>query len=54
MEYYSSKSEVRRAKNGLLSAVAAVSLKQENNPDFVEYDAKQVLSELSDGESKIY
>lgn len=56
MEYYSSKSEVRRVKNGLISAVTAVTLKQENNPDFSEYDgsATEILSELADTESKIY
>jgi len=56
LDSYSRRSHVRRIKNGLISAISAVALHEEGNPEFSEYDepARKTLAELKDNNSVIH
>ena len=56
MEKYSAVSAVRGAMLGVLSAIMAVNLLQEKNPEAPSYEAsgKATLDKLSDGGSDVY
>ena len=56
MEKYSAASAVRGAKFGILSAIMAVNLLQEKNPEAPSYEAsgKATLDKLSDRQSEVY